>query len=313
MCVAVQASPLLSLCIVGVQLAAQCAVGGVRVFFSLTNSGDPLAFSRVLAVPFVLAYFAATCYFLHAGTSVLRSLIDKRSRIMSAYMLASSIFMVMHLAALACIASEVLYLSELHVGLVFFFVYLSRAGTAMCCISIFHAHAGSAFLFMETENERLAEDVRRLEETATLSQQLRDAETARSEAEIARLEAERKAERAEVLSQKKLVQKERDMNATTQHEVGNPVSVITGTTEYLLDTLKAELTPGEARARREARPRVALSLHGTRAERAAPNGRLKLGCEHFCANIFTFHQPARWLAAHYSDRKSPSTQVTIVC
>jgi len=55
-----------------------------------------------MAVPFLLAYFAATCYFLYAGTSVLGSLTYKRSRIMSAYMLASSVFMFMHLTGIAC-------------------------------------------------------------------------------------------------------------------------------------------------------------------------------------------------------------------
>ena len=251
-------SPSLSLCIVGVALVTQCAVGGVPVHFAKTNSGDPHAFTLLLAVPFMLAYFAATCYFLHAGTSVLRSLTDKRLRIMSAYMLASSIFMFMHLAALACFGAKVQFQSELTYGLVFFFLYLSRAGTVMCCISIFHAHAGSAFLFFEIENARLADNIRRLEETAVLSAQLYVAESARLEAgrdmEIARLEAERKAERvrleaekkavmADVLSQKKLVQKERDINAITQHEVGNPVNVIAGATAYLLDVLKAELSP----------------------------------------------------------------------
>jgi len=59
----------------------------------------------------------------------------------------------------------------------------------MCCISIFHAHAGSAFLFMETENARLVEGVRRLEEKAVLDAQL-------AESENARLEAERETESA---------------------------------------------------------------------------------------------------------------------
>ena len=97
-----QASPSLSLSIVGIAFVVQCASGGVRVHFAKTNSGDPLAVAEVVAVPFVLTYLAATCYFLHAGTSVLRSLTDKRSRIMSAYMLASSVFMFMHLTGIAC-------------------------------------------------------------------------------------------------------------------------------------------------------------------------------------------------------------------
>ena len=65
-------------------------------------------------------------------------------------------------------------------GLVFFFAYLSRADTAKCCISIFH---GSAFLYIESENTRLAEDVRRLEETGVLNVQLVATENARQEAE----------------------------------------------------------------------------------------------------------------------------------
>ena len=59
---------------------------------------------------------------------------------------------------------------------------------------------------------------------------------------IARLKAERKAEKIELLNQKKLVQKEREINVTLQREVGNPVNVIAGATAYLLDTLKAELS-----------------------------------------------------------------------
>ena len=51
---------------------------------------DPFEFVRGKTATVVLVYFAATCYFLHAGTSVLRSLTDKRSRIMPPYMLASS-------------------------------------------------------------------------------------------------------------------------------------------------------------------------------------------------------------------------------
>ena len=82
---------------------------GVKVHFAKTNSGDPVAFTRIVAVPFALAYFAATCYFLRAGTSVLQSLTDKRSRIVSAYLLASSVFMVMHLSAAARYASEVVF------------------------------------------------------------------------------------------------------------------------------------------------------------------------------------------------------------
>ena len=107
-----------------------------------------------------------------------------------------------------------MYQSELKHGLVFFFAYLSRAGTAMCCISIFHAHACSSFLFMESENARLAEDARRLKETAVLNAQLAASENALQEAEreteIERLKAERKAEKIELLNQKKLVQKERE-------------------------------------------------------------------------------------------------------
>jgi len=56
----VQASPSLSLCIVDVALAAQCTVGGVRVYFAKTDSGDPYTFTTGLAVPFVLVYFAVT-------------------------------------------------------------------------------------------------------------------------------------------------------------------------------------------------------------------------------------------------------------
>jgi len=229
----------------------QCATGGVRIYLAKTNASDPVAFFFLVAVPFVLTYFAATCYFLHAGTIVLRSLTDRRSRIMSFYMLASSIFMAMHLAAFVCFGAKVIYQSELAHGLVFLFAYLSRAGAAMCSISIFHEHAGSAFLYMESENTRLAEDVRRLEETAVLNVQLVASENARQEAEreaeIARLEALKREVMAEVLSQKRLVRKERDINATTQHEVGNPVNVIAGTTAYLLDTLKAQLSPAVER------------------------------------------------------------------
>ena len=48
----------------------QCASGGVRVHFAKTNSGDPDAFIILSAGPFALIYFVATCYFLHAGTTV---------------------------------------------------------------------------------------------------------------------------------------------------------------------------------------------------------------------------------------------------
>ena len=245
---------------VAIAVLWQCSFAGFRIFYARTNSGDVEAFTTFMAAPFVLAYFATLCYFLHAGTSVLRSLTldtvsqDKRTYTMSAYLLASAFFMVAHLIGIAFYGVDVVLQSEVHYGLVVFFIYLSRAGTAVCCISMFHAHAGSAFLFMETENARLAEDVRRLEEKAVLDSQLaasenarqeaeRETETARLEAERALLEAEKKAVMADVLSQKKLVQKERDINAITQHEVGNPVNVITGATAYLLDVLKAELPP----------------------------------------------------------------------
>jgi len=155
--------------------------------------------------------------------------------------------MVVHLTAVACVGVTVLYQSELAHGLIIFFAYLSLAGTAICCISIFHAHAGSSLLFMESENAGLAEDVRRLKETAVLNAQLTASENARQEAEreteIARLKAEPKAEKIELLNQKKLVQREREIYATMQHEVGNPVNVIAWGTAYLLDTLKAELSP----------------------------------------------------------------------
>ena len=239
----VRASPLTSLSIVAIAVLWQCSFAGFRIFYARTNSGDIEAFTTFMAAPFVPAYFAALCYFLHAGTNVLRSLTldtvsqDKRTYTMTAYLLSSVCFMVVHLIAVAFYAVDVELLSEVHFGLLFFFVYLSRAGTAMCCISMFHAHAGSAFLFMETENMRLAEDVRRLGETADLNSRL-------SEAEIAKLEEMRRVEAIEIAlaHKEEMVQREKNFVAKALHEVGNSIYGISETLKYIFETLKNQLT-----------------------------------------------------------------------
>ena len=261
----VRATPLESLAIVAVGVIFQCIASGGRVYYEFNeqSGADAEQFSRVMGVPFIAVYLTVTCYFMRAGARVLRSLPDTRARMMSAYLLASSFFMVLHLAAVICFAAEVHTQREISFGLVFFFVYMSRAGTAMCCISIFHEHADSAFLYMEVENARLAEDVERLEadrkrnlETAALSDKLRAEENARVDAERQVEKAERKAEKAEMSKlevEKKrdkdrardkdvLLQKERDFGAKAMHELNNPVNGIVGTTDYILDELKDELT-----------------------------------------------------------------------
>ena len=109
-------------------------------------------------------------------------------------------------------------------------------------MSIFHEHADSAFLYMEVENSKLAEDVERLEtdrkrdrDTVALSDQLRTEENARVDAERQVEKADRKAEKAEIMKlevEKKrvedrardkdaLLQKERDFSAKAMHELNN--------------------------------------------------------------------------------------------
>ena len=120
----VRATPLESLAIVAVGVIFQCIASGGRVYYEFNeqSGADAEQFSRVMGVPFIAVYLTVTCYFMRAGARVLRSLPDKRARMMSAYLLASSFFMVLHLAAVICFAAEVHTQREISFGLVFFFV-----------------------------------------------------------------------------------------------------------------------------------------------------------------------------------------------
>jgi len=216
----VRATPHVSFGIVAACILWQCAFSAMNLH-SAKSSVDPRAFMRSVTSPFVLFYFFATCYFLYTSAGVLRSLPDKRTRTMSAYMFASALFMVIHIVAIACFSLEVCYRSETAYGLVFFFWYVSRAGTAMCNISIFHAHADSAFLFLEAQNARLAENVRRLEETAGLTALLNAEEIARL------LETQRAdATKVQLVHQEALVLREKNFVVSALHEVGNPLNGI---------------------------------------------------------------------------------------
>jgi len=233
----VRASPLTSLAFVAVAILWQVSTGGVRVYYASSNFDDPESFESAMAAPFVVTYFFITIYFFRAATGVLLSLADKRTRVMSAYLLASASFMIVHMSSIACLVAGVHSKTETSHGLVFFFWYLGRAGTAMCCISIFHEHADSAFLFLEMQNARLAEDVRRLEETAGLNAKL-------TAAEIARLMEMQRADAVKValVHQEALVKREKDFIASALHELRNPLSGIVQILQYVFSALKTELT-----------------------------------------------------------------------
>ena len=61
-------------------------------------------------------------------------------------------------------------------------------------------------------------------------------------AEITRLEDEKKRDEERVLDKDALLQKERDFGANAMHELNNLLNGIVGTTDYMLDELKDELT-----------------------------------------------------------------------
>ena len=126
----VRASPVSSLAILAVGVVVQCTDSAVRIHNEQNNSGDAESSARVYVVFFVVIYFAVTCCFMHAGARVLRSLPDKRARMMSAYLLASSFFMVLHLTAVTCFAANVHTRSEVFFGVSFFLGYVARAKRA---------------------------------------------------------------------------------------------------------------------------------------------------------------------------------------
>ena len=256
----VRSDPLASLAVVAVAALWQATSSFLSVYFARTNTGNPLTFSWVNAGLVTPVYFATIIFFMHSGVNVLRSLTDNRTLVMSSYLVSSGMCMTMHVSAIACFAGQIQMRSEIYFGILTLVLvsdessdaraamreqprdplvvlckvhaafpsintvcmqYVSRAGTAMCCISIFHAHADSAFVFLEAQNTLLAENVRRLEETAELTALLTSAER---------------------VHQEKLVKKEKDFVANALHELRNPLGGIVQMLEYLFEALKGELT-----------------------------------------------------------------------
>ena len=186
----VVASPLETLLIVGVAVIWNCVYSGVIVYFAKTNSGDNNTFARINAVPFIFIYIAVMVYYLISTIKVLRSLTtDKRMRAMSMYVLASATFMIVHVCTIFCFVAKVQVQSEVHYGLIFFFLYLSRAGAALCCISVFYTEQEGGIVFLEFEVGRLVGALEQLAKEKEEEGQRRREKERLKDLEIARLKA----------------------------------------------------------------------------------------------------------------------------
>jgi len=185
----VQSEPVLSLAIVAVCFIWQSIVAAFTYHFASSNSEDARLFLRKGPGAYYFStYVAIQCYYLYSAIAVFRALTDRRSRAMSVYLLVSASFMLLHLVAIISFATKFHYKSEYHFGLVMFCVYLSRAGTALCSISIFHTHQNGAVVFLENEVQRLVGAVEKLEEEKNINEQLAHQNVERKDQEIARLQ-----------------------------------------------------------------------------------------------------------------------------
>jgi len=164
------------------------------------------------------------------------------------YQLVSAAFMIMHLVSLGLYAARFTETSEIAYGLIFTCLFMSRGGTALCCVSIFHVTAES-LAFLELQNAQLAEDVERLEQERKRDQMKQHNAKLYTRSLEAEREVERQREAAlkmEVLHKSVLLKQETDFTATALHEIRNPLNGIVQIVEYLMGPLKNELTPNVA-------------------------------------------------------------------